>query len=75
MFINLNNSMVIKMKDIYFLFILSDLQLAASYAPTASDQTDLFDLQICDFEWRRNVWNISVKNCQGLQERVTFHGR
>ena len=30
--------------------------------------------QICDFEWKRGVWNLTQISCEGLEERVSFVG-
>eukprot|EP00092_Neocalanus_flemingeri_P002792 GFUD01002989.1.p1 GENE.GFUD01002989.1~~GFUD01002989.1.p1 ORF type:complete len:276 (+),score=56.75 GFUD01002989.1:83-910(+) len=30
--------------------------------------------QFCDFEWKRNIWNVTRAECAGLEDRVTFAG-
>ena len=30
--------------------------------------------QFCDYEWKRNVWNVTQTDCEGLEDRVTFAG-
>ena len=30
--------------------------------------------QVCDFEWKRGVWNLTQILCEGLKEKVTFVG-
>merc|ERR1711915_634910 len=30
--------------------------------------------QLCDYEWKRGVWNLTQMSCDGLEERVRFVG-